>query len=54
MFCATLHKRLAANHNRKNILNAGMYGIRASDWCDPPTGDPKYLDFMFSGLEPPK
>ena len=53
MFCDTPHKRLASQ-TRKNILNAGMYGIRASDWCDPPTGDPKYFDFMFSGLEPPK
>ena len=53
MFCDTPHKHLASQ-TRKNRLNAGLYGIRASDWCDPPTGDPKYLAFLFSGTEPPK
>lgn len=54
MIFRVLHKRLAPNQTGKGRNNASVYGNRASRWSCPPTGDPKYLMWMFSGTEPPK
>lgn len=35
-------------------LFGSQFGKSVGSWANPPTGDPKYFDFMFSGIEPPK